>query len=829
MFSFAVPMQFRKLFLLTCLFFSFFVHSQSKVGNGDGILIGKIIDKKTEKPLEYVSVKLLLSRDSALLTGVYTDPEGKFNLENLPFGSFLLKISLTGFEPQFISPVTFSATTKLFNAGTIKLNPDKEIALEGVKVIGKSDVLTAGIDKKIYNVAEDLTVKGGTANDILNRLPSVEVDQDGNVMLRGEGMVTILIDGRPSSLSGGNGKTLLDALPAGSVERIEIVTNPSAKYNPDGTSGIINIVLKKNKLKGLNGSVSVNLGSGDLRGGNVAEGNTSLSYRNGWVNVYGIYNFRYLDGYRNNTSFIRQSFDSGSNLIVDQNRTGTDLNFGNTFRMGADFYLKRRNTLAFSATGNVGRRDRTGDLWSNVYTEPTTYTDLWRRMSYDPTQQRNYDVNLNFRHDLKDDRGNYVFDFSQSFGNESIQGYYQNIYYKPDSSLNDKKDLNQQLFNKEKNNISNLQFDFTYLFPKINARMETGTKAIIAQQAVNPISETQDSITNQWLEDTLANFNYRYDEQIYSVYGIFGQQIGKLKYQGGIRLEQAYQIPNLLTDTLRIVNDYFNFFPSAHIRYSLAEKTEIGLSYSKRITRASSADMNPFTTYADPFNLRRGNPYLKPEYIDSYDFSFSMDRKKWSVLASAYYRNNKGVITRFKEFYENGTSAITFKNISETKTLGQELVVTYKPYTWWRNTFSWNGNYIWYITNLTELPNRKGYVMNFKYNAAIEFWKKTASVQLSVTYNGRRITVQGIAQRQGPIDLAFEKKFFHGKFSLGTRVTDIFNTQGFFFEVDRPGVYQESEFKWLTRRIFLTASYKFGKLEMSNKSRLPGSEGGGDM
>jgi hypothetical protein len=170
------------------------------------------------------------------------------NMDNLPFGTFILKISLMGLESKFISPVLLTANTKLVNIGTIKLSPNKEVVLKDVKVVGKSDVLTTGIDKKIYNVAEDLSVKGGTANDILNRLPSVEVDQDGNVMLRGEGTVTVLIDGRQSSLSGGNGKSLLDALPAGSVERIEIVTNPSAKYNPDGTSGIINIVLKKNKL-----------------------------------------------------------------------------------------------------------------------------------------------------------------------------------------------------------------------------------------------------------------------------------------------------------------------------------------------------------------------------------------------------------------------------------------------------------------------------------------------------------------------------------------------------------------------------------------------------
>jgi outer membrane receptor protein involved in Fe transport len=236
--------------------------------------------------------------------------------------------------------------------------------------------------------------------------------------------------------------------------------------------------------------------------------------------------------------------------------------------------------------------------------------------------------------------------------------------------------------------------------------------------------------------------------------------------------------------------------------------------------------LNPFTSYSDPFNLRRGNPYLKPEFIDSYDLAYSLEAKKITLSVSAYYRHNTGVITRFKEYYDNNTSAVTFKNISETHNLGNEIVLVYKPTTYWRNTFSVNSNYIWYITNLTDLPNKQGANVNFKYNTSFEFWKKTATVQLSVTYNGRRVTVQGIAQRQGPIDLAFEKKFKEGKWAVGARVTDIFNQQGFYMQIDRTGVYQTSEFKWLTRRFYLTATYKFGKLEMSNKNRMPGAEGG---
>lgn len=201
---------------------------------------------------------------------------------------------------------------------------------------------------------------------------------------------------------------MLDALPAGSIERVEIVTNPSAKYDPDGNSGIINIVLKKNKLKGFNGAISSNLGSGNIRNGNVAESNLSLSYRNGAVNVYGIYSYRYLDGFRNNYSNINQLNADGSRFILDQNRLGSDLNAGHTFRTGADFNLKDRQTLAFSATGSIGVRDRTGDLWNSVYDTLNNRTDLWQRTSFDPSQQQNIDFNTNYRYDFKNDKGNFV-------------------------------------------------------------------------------------------------------------------------------------------------------------------------------------------------------------------------------------------------------------------------------------------------------------------------------------------------------------------------------------------------------------------------------------
>ena len=815
----------KNLHVLVLLFIGI---SSMSFGQKDGILTGRIVDKLSDKPMEYVSFRLFSVKDSSVAAGVFTDPDGRFNLEQLAYGNFYGKLTFSGYETITINDIKISATIKSVNLGTYKMIIDKTIDFDEIKVVGQLDVLKAGIDKKIYNVGEDLSVKGGTANDVLNNIPSVEVDQDGRIMLRGDGTVTVLIDGRPSSLSGGNGKSLLDALPAGSIERIEVVTNPSAKYDPDGTSGIINIVLKKNKLKGFNGMLTANVGSGNLNGGNVADGSFSLSYRNGKFNAYGSYSGRYMTGYRNNYSSLEQTFSDNSSLKIVQNRLGSDLNAGHTFRVGSDFYLKPRHVIGFSATGSIGQRDRTGDQWNTSYDGDGNVISFWNRESYDPTNQQNFDLNVNYKFDLKDDKGSFTIDANQSLGKEEIEGYYEQTDYNLDSTLIGSYLLDQQLFNTEKNNVTTVQSDFTYVLPKRKARIETGLKAIVRKQGVDTYSESLNQLSNLYEEDTLANFIYQYDEQIYSAYGIFGQELGKFKYQAGVRLEQSYQIPNLISDSIRIVNDFFNFFPSAHIRYAFTPKSEVSLSYSRRINRAGSSNLNPFTNYSDPYNLQRGNPNLQPEYIDSYDLGYTNERKKVTLTTSIFYRYTTGVITRIKEFYADNTSAVTYANIDKSYSFGTEMIFIVKPTTWWRNSISGNANYIQYDDN-TNSFNRSGFNWNLKYSGTFDFWKKTASIQINGTYNAPRITVQGTAQRRGAIDISGEKKFKEGMFSVGFRVSDVFNRQGFEMQVNQPSIRQESEFKWLTRKYFITFTYKFGKLEISKKNQGGGGEGGFDM
>ena len=813
--------------ILVGFFFTLFIGSTSFSQSYN--VTGKVLSAENNSSIEFATIKLLNPADSSLLRAIYAEADGSFAFDEVECEqSFILKISHIGFESKYF-PSFISINCENADFGNIFLVLDKTLNLEEVKVKAQIDVLKAGIDKKVYNVGEDISVKGGTANDVLNRLPSVEVDEDGGVTLRGDGSVIILINGRPSSLSGGNGKTLLDALPAGSIERVEIVTNPSARYDPDGTSGIINIVLKKNKLEGFNGSLSSNLGTGDIENGNIYEGNISLNYRNDKLNIFTSYNGRSYRGYRNKFSDIYENFSDGSLQHLDQNRIGTDLNISQAFRSGLDLNLSQFHKLGIYSNISLGRRERTGDLWNSVYNQNEERTALWNRTSYDPKTRTNMDFGLNYEWIFAKERGKLQFNVNQSFGDEDIRGYYAEYYYTPDSLMSGEDSVSQRLHNIESNDINSAQLDVEYILPSINARIETGAKSIIRSQSVNTFSESFDHILNTYLEDTIANFNYNYDERIFSLYGIFGQQIDRFKYQAGLRAEKAYQIPNLVSDTLRIENDYFNLFPSAHLKYAVNDKNEFGLSYSRRISRARAGQLNPFTNYADPFNLRRGNPYLQPEYIHSFDLAYLYESKKFSMSTSIYYRRSKGVISRIKEFYDNNTSAVTYQNLNNTNALGTEWVFMFKPYSFWRTTASFNGNMVEYLTDIQGLSNTTGFYMKAKVNSTFEFWNKTGSLQVSYGYNGPRITVQGIVQRIGTLDFAFEKKFFDGDLSLGFRVSDLLNQQAFYMDITRDNINQLAYYKWMSRRIFVTARYKFGNVEVKgNNTAGPPSSNGAD-
>lgn len=801
-----------KLLALAFVIVSFVANAQS--------IKGKVLNSDNQ-PLEFVSVRLF-SLDSSVVGGAFSNLDGDYEMENIAVGDYYLKFTIANHEPKEISVSIKDKST--VNIPTVSMNLDAAIDIDEVTASGSLDVLKAGIDKKIYSVEDDISVKGGSVNDVLNNIPSIEIDQDGNISLRGDANVTILIDGRPSALVSGDGQNMLDALPANSIERIEVVTNPSARYDPDGTSGIINIVLKKNKLKGFNGLVSATAATGKQY-----EGNLALAYRNNRFNMYTNYSFNYYEGYRNFYSNLERDFESDSTTLLNQAREGADLKSSHTLVLGIDYQFDDRNTFGFSATGSLGKRERTGLMENSFHADGENLTDLWTRESFDPRSNKNFDVNLNYKHNFNKEKGDITLNVNQSVSDQFVEGFYEELYYDTNGDLSGLEPLNQQLENVKNQLITTAQTDVTRLFKGIKARTEFGGKIIISEDGQDTHSETRDTISGEYLEDTVSNYQYTYNEEIYSVYGVFGQELGKFKYQVGVRGEYAKQIPNLITTGEKISNEYLNLFPSAHIKYDLNKVSQISLSYSRRINRANSRQLNPFTSYADPFNLRSGNPYLQPEYIDSYDAGYSFTKKKLIFSFSVFHRRTKDVINRVKYYYDDNTSKVTYDNIDRSESTGAETVIIYKPLKWMKNTLSFSGNYIDY-TNLDPNANwnNDGFTYGLKYVLSIDFWKNTANFQMNARYSGPRVSPQGIVQRRSGIDASLEKRFLNKRLSVGMRVTDIFNRVGFELALDQDGVHQESEFKWLTRRFFITASYQFGNLDKKMKVSSPRSGGGDD-
>lgn len=815
----------KKLFvreILVTIFMIFCVlgfHAQTKIGLNQ--LKGTVVDNETKSPLDFVNITLFSEKDSAAVTGGITNQSGEFQINQIPDGFYYIRLKFIGYRERLISGIKFEGRERIKSLGKVQLErADRE--LKEVVIEIEKPLMETSIDKKVFNVGEDQTARGGTAIDVLNNVPSIDIDQDGQISLRGNSNVTILIDGRPSSLSGSSRQAILDAIPAASIERIEVVTNPSAKYDPDGMSGIINIVLKKNKLRGLNGSLDLTYGTG-----NNPTGSFSINVRNNKINAYATYSYRYYEGYRNFNSYRERKIGAETEFLK-QTRVGHDLNSGHTIKTGLDYTLKPGHVMGVSLTGSSNLRSRSGLLTNELSTTNGVY-QLWQRNSDEPNRSKSLDVNLNYQWTFKEKKGELMLDLNQSWGKGMQEGIYDEYDF-IHTALSPSRMEN--LMNPDARSIFTGALDFVRNF-KGNIKIETGVKAILNDNTQTQFREIYDPVSQTYFPDISINNEFRLLEQLYSLYGIYGHKINKFGYQLGVRLEQALVRPELLTTNEKFTNDYFSFFPSAHFSYELPKKGEFFLTYSRRINRPSANNLNPFTEYSDPFNLRMGNPGLRPEYINSFELGYNKNWKKLNVNTTGYYRYSTDVIQRIRTFYEDGTGATTYDNLDNTVNYGLEAVVMYRPLPTWRNTLSGNVFQTFLQTSNPELMNNSGIVWSAKVATSVDFWNRTTTLQINLRYNSPRVMPQGIVQFKPALDASIQRMFLDKKLIVSLRVSDIFDWQGFYMDLNTPNVRQESDFKWQSRRLFISLSYKFGKMEVGGENRRrksggPGS-GGGDM
>ncbi|WP_133122117.1 TonB-dependent receptor domain-containing protein [Brumimicrobium salinarum] len=681
--------------------------------------------------------------------------------------------------------------------------------LEEVVIRGESSLMETSIDKRTYNVEEDMTAVGGGLTEVLNNIPSVEVDNDGNVSLRGSGSVTILIDGRQSALSSGDGA--LDGIPASAIERIELVTNPSAKYNPEGTAGIINIVLKKKKLRGINTNVQLSAASENLFSGSLG-----FNIRNEKFNFYVNYSYRHREGFRNNFN-ERTSFYDNTTEFLKQGRLGTDFRESHTGKVGSDFFISENQVLGISVSGTNTDRIRRGKQENERYIDDNL-TQMWDRKVYDPRNRKSIDINANYKLDFNDKKGNIIIAATQSIGDEDAIGEFEEFYLNPNGTT----PSNPYRFQNQIRSDFRSKFTFSAdLERSINDKMkyDAGLQAIINRQNESNFLEYYDTLTGQVVPDPNVNNELVFNENILSAYGIFGHQVSeKFKYQAGVRLEQALTEPKLLTTNESFENNYFSFFPSLHLTYGNDKQGSFFGSYSRRINRPSTWSLNPFPVYSDPLNLRKGNPEIQPEYINSYELGYEKIWKSASITGTVYFKETVNRIQRIRQFFDDGVSVTTFANVDESYDYGVEVVSTYSPFSWWKNMLALNAYESRLSANIdgTRLSN-KGVSWDVKLNSTFSFFDNTTAIQINAQYIAPRYTVQGYYQRNPGIDIGFTRTLLDKKMVLGVRVSDVFNQKGFYFEINDGDVIQETDYKWTTRRLYLTLSYKFGNLTTKNK------------
>ncbi|MCX6231517.1 MAG: TonB-dependent receptor [Bacteroidetes bacterium] len=799
---------------------------QSYRGEGmgsTGSISGTIVDNKTSQGVEYANIVIHRTSDSVMIGGTITNPKGSFVIDKLPFGNYYLVISFIGYANLKLPNITLTPKDPQKKMGEIKFSPSSS-SLEGVVITGERQMMEYSLDKKVVNVDKNLVSAGGTAVDVMQNIPAVTVDIDGNVSLRGSTNVNILIDGRPSSLTGMSRQAILEQIPASSIDVIEIITNPSAKYNPEGMSGIINIKLKKKTAQGLNGMASVSAGTSNRYNTSI-----NLNYSTEKFNVFGSYDGRWNQGKGyGNTTRIATLMDTSTYTYQhsDMERNMHD----NSVKAGFDWYINPKNTLTISGQYSKDGSTRTQNLYSQTDDFIHIPRDNYKQINVENEDDNTKLISLNYKKTFAQRNREFTADFSYTSAKSSeitdmslnnYQTEYINLY-NAIPSIHKQYDIGD-------NWVANALINYVHPFTE-KMKIETGYQGIFRNVNDNFHLDALDSITSIYSEDLTTRNHFAYKENINAVYGTLSREWEKYSIQAGLRLEYANTIAQQLTQGTSFENNYMSLYPSLHISRKLPNKNEIQFSYSRRVNRPSMHDVNPFKDYSNPLMVRYGNPYLKPEYINSFEVGHSKYWTKTSFYTSVYYRQINDVIKRISYLGNDGKSYMTNQNLSKGISYGVDFILEQEIVKWWRFNASFS-----YFRTIIEGNSIDGnistdnYSWTSKLNSTMTL-HKNLSIQISGNYRAPIITPQGKMYATYSADIAVKKDFFKDKFSVSLRVSDIFNTQKWENEAFGTGFSAYMYNKRQSQVAYLTLSYKIngGLKPKARKKTTENGNGGGD-
>ncbi|WP_299679733.1 outer membrane beta-barrel family protein [uncultured Tenacibaculum sp.] len=806
----------QKVLCLFVILISTFSFSQMKKEYlpKPGKVSGKVIDKTTQEPLPYVNI---IIRDTAkkVITGGITDEKGIFNVPKIPEGKNIVEIQFIGYK-TISKEITIQKGNRNIKLGTISLEEDAT-TLDEVEVRAETSTVVQKVDRKVINVGKDLTSAGATASELLNNVQSVNVDsQTGNISLRGNENVRVLVDGRPTNVPVAQ---LLRQLPSSSIKSVELITNPSAKYNPEGMSGIINIVLNKNANIGFNGSLNTGVEAGHYVRYNAS---TNMNYKTGKVNFFGNYGFN--GGKQFNFGFVnRDNVNLQDFLFKNDNES-------HLFKIGADVYIDDKNTFSFYTTQNWANNFANG----RVLITDNTNTLISNSPNTQDPSSHNQTYNVNYKHDFNDKGHNIEFESTYSLNDNPTFLTNSDLLLNPTDRdyrlLNYFNDIN----NEGENILMNL--DYTNPISK-KGKLEIGLEYRSNKtDNTNITNQERHVITGNTITGTtpIGNSSFTYDRKIYSGYVNYGHQFGKLTMQLGARLEQ-YEIvgnftgldDNSVLRTEVVTDDIFSVYPSAFFTYNPSEKNQFQLSYSRRVDRPSIQQLNPIREWSTPLITSIGNENLVPQFTNSLEVNYTRRIKGGSITLGTFYRNINDVISRvtFKDPTDvsDVRQILTFQNFEDTDAYGIELSANYKIANWWRANASadFYSQKQFGVTDLNDPNASRLEVQNEVFNARISnsfTVSKRLRLQLFAMYRGAQEDIQWKTDPMKMVNLGANYTVFKGKGNVTFRVNDIFNTMQFQFQSSNPFV-QNGRFKWESRTAYIGFNYRFGGGKNKAKSR----------
>jgi iron complex outermembrane recepter protein len=777
-------------------------------------ITGRVLDEESRSGLEFAQLALMMRSDSTLITGTTTDVDGAFNLQTNALGPHLLRVSFIGYEIRWLLVDLQTGSNEL---GNIPLRT-AITQLGEVGVSAAAALFRSEADRRIFNVENMTIAEGGTAIQLLEALPSVQLDEEGNISMRGSGNILIYINGRPSNLSSDENESILEQYPAHAIKDIELITNPSARFDAEGVGGIINLILKEDKMHGFNAQLNLSAGTG-----NKYSGGTNLNFRRNRWNSFVSYSYQYRELWERNES-IRENFYTGSIGMIDQDFDTENFNQSHLLRLGTGYAVSDKGTLRVHSSINARSRDRERYYYIRNMSGPALLDSMYMRELLEDQSRHNIETGASFSWD-----DNHGRQFNSSIS--AAWDQQDRIEY-----------FNQQFFD---HNMSEVEAKFQYQFYErpLSARLivmdidyqqalgpqlllETGLKSTLQHDDLGQNFRQRNNQTLEY-EEVLINgmpISNRFiiDQNIHAAYLIIRNTNSRLAYLAGLRAEMTttdnWQDAGLhdgfLDDAFVPVMDttstshYFNLFPSLFLNYEISGNQDIQFSYSRRIRRPGVSEMMPFINAQDFYNLRLGNPYLEPAFTNNAELNYLRAWTNNMITAGVFHRYTRNDITRLFVPYAKG-ALVTWTNAGSSYDSGLELI----------HYFSLNNNIDATLTGNFFHSRIKGKLQNRTYDNESYSWTLSllsnmnipgwVAIQASANYWGPRVIPQGHIKPVFSMNLGLRRSVMSGQGTLSLNVTDMFNTRRFTLETTSQDFYQLRDFSRESRILTLTFTWRF--------------------